>query len=48
MNWLSGNSFFIVLLLVCVGVHMFFGHGSHKKHGNGKGSEDRHEQHKNP
>lgn len=46
MNWLSGNLFFIVLLLVCVGVHMFHGHGNHKQHGNDKGSEDINKQHK--
>ena len=29
MDWVMGNSFFLLLLLVCVGMH-FFGH----KHGN--------------
>ncbi|MDX2416418.1 MAG: hypothetical protein QNK19_03045 [Xanthomonadales bacterium] len=26
MEWLTGNSFFALLLLVCIGMH-FFGHG---------------------
>lgn len=29
MSWLSGNSFFLILLLVCVGMHLFHGHGGH-------------------
>jgi len=31
MEWLTGNSFFALLLLVCIGMH-FFGHG-HGNHG---------------
>ena len=31
MEWLTGNSFFALLLLVCIGMH-FFGHG-HGSHG---------------
>ena len=31
MEWLSGNSFFVLVLLVCIGMH-FFGHG----HGHGE------------
>jgi len=39
MEWLSGNSFFVLVLLVCIGMH-FFGHG----HGNreSKRAEDQH------
>lgn len=29
MSWLSGNSFFLILLLLCVGMHLFHGHGGH-------------------
>lgn len=32
MEWLTGNSFFVLLLLVCVGMH-FFGHGHGHQHG---------------
>jgi hypothetical protein len=31
MEWLTGNSFFLIILLVCVGMHIF-GHGHN--HGN--------------
>ncbi len=31
MEWLSGNSFFLILLLLCVGMHFFHGHGTHNK-----------------
>lgn len=34
MEWLTGNSFFLLLLLVCVGMH-FFGHGHGHSHGHG-------------
>ena len=27
-EWLTGNSFIVLLLLVCIGMH-FFGHGGH-------------------
>lgn len=36
MDWLVGNSFFILLLLICVGMHIF-GHG----HGHGHGHANR-------
>ena len=30
MEWLTANSFFALLLLVCIGMHFFgHGHGSH-------------------
>jgi len=32
MEWLTGNSFFVLLLLVCVGMHLF-GHGHGHRHG---------------
>ncbi len=31
MDWLVGNSFFILLLLLCVGLHIF-GHGHDHDH----------------
>lgn len=31
MEWLTSNSFFALLLLVCIGMHLF-GHG-HGRHG---------------
>jgi hypothetical protein len=31
MDWLMGNSFFILLLLICVGMHIF-GHGHSHDH----------------
>lgn len=34
MSWLSANSFFLIILLLCVGVHLFHGHDSHGGHGN--------------
>ena len=37
MDWLISNSFLIVVLLVCVGMH-FFGHGH--GHGHGKHNHD--------
>ena len=42
MEWFTGNSFFILLLLVCIGMH-FFGHG-HGKHG-AKHVNDAHRKH---
>ena len=30
MEWLTGNSFFALLLLVCIGMHLLgHGHGGH-------------------
>lgn len=29
MSWLSGNSFFLIILLLCIGMHLFHGHGGH-------------------
>ncbi len=31
MNWLISNSFLIIVLLVCIGMHIF-GHGKHEDH----------------
>jgi hypothetical protein len=44
MEWLSGNLFFVVVLLVCIGMHLF-GHGH--RHGNraSKRAEDQHKDH---
>lgn len=33
MSWLSANSFFLLILLLCVGMHLFHGHGGHGGHG---------------
>jgi len=44
MEWLSSNSFFVLVLLVCIGMH-FFGHGhGHGKHDASK-VEDQHKEH---
>ncbi len=40
MEWLTGNAFFVVILLVCVGMHFFHGHGGHGKHGARRNNED--------
>jgi Protein of unknown function (DUF2933) len=45
MSWLTGNSFFLIILLLCVGMHLFHGHGGHGGHGSDK-DENRHDQHK--
>lgn len=29
MSWLGGNAFFLIILLLCVGMHLFHGHGGH-------------------
>jgi len=29
MDWLTGNGFFVIVLLLCVGMHLFHGHGGH-------------------
>jgi len=41
MEWFTGNSFFLLVLLVCVGMH-FFGHGHGHKHGDHRSQHDRH------
>ncbi len=33
MGWLNANSFFLIILLLCVGMHLFHGHGGHGDHG---------------
>lgn len=38
MEWLIGNSFFVLLLLVCVGMHLF-GHGHGHQRGKHRGDE---------
>lgn len=45
MGWLVGNSFFVVILLLCVGMHLFHGHG-HGSHDGGDLDDGRHDQHK--
>ena len=48
MAWLSANSFFLIFLLLCVGMHLFHGHGSHGGRGANSKEEpgdDGHEHH---
>jgi len=33
MDWLTGNAFFVIILIVCVGMHLLHGHGGHGNHG---------------
>ena len=33
MDWLSDNSFFLIILLLVVGMHFLHGHGGHGGHG---------------
>lgn len=45
MSWLGGNSFFFIILLLCVGMHLFHGHGGHGRHRDDEesgASDDRH------
>lgn len=46
MSWLSGNSFFLIILLLCVGMHLFHGHGGHGGHGDGNEEGRPHDRHK--
>jgi len=32
LEWLSSNAFFLVILLLCIGMHLF-GHSGHGGHG---------------
>lgn len=51
MDWLTGNSFFLILLLLCVGMHLFHGHGGHGGHGghsDDESSNDTKTSHKHP
>jgi hypothetical protein len=34
MEWLNSNAFFLVILLLCIGMHLF-GHRGHGGHGSG-------------
>lgn len=46
MTWLGGNSFFLIILLLCVGMHLFHGHGGHGGHGkHGDDSDDHRHDH---
>lgn len=29
MSWLGANSFFLIILLLCIGMHLFHRHGDH-------------------
>lgn len=40
MEWLLENWFFILVAVLCIGMH-FFGHGSHGGHGGHGGGENR-------
>ncbi len=42
MDWLTDNSFFLLILLLCVGMHLFHGHGDHGGHH----ERDKHDGHK--
>lgn len=46
MSWLSGNSFFLIILLLCVGMHLFHGHGGHGGHGDDNEEGRPHDRHK--
>jgi Protein of unknown function (DUF2933) len=46
MDWLSGNSFFLIILLLCVGMHLFHGHGDHGGDGNADEEDGRCDRHK--
>lgn len=46
MSWLSANSFFLVILLLCVGMHLFHGHGGHGSHGDDDEKREPHDRHK--
>lgn len=45
MNWLSANSFFLIILLLCVGIHLFHGHGDHGNHGADEERREPHDHH---
>lgn len=42
MDWVSANAFFLIVLLLCVGMHLFHGHGGH---GGDDGNDDTGHQH---
>lgn len=42
MSWLGGNAFFLIILLLCVGMHLFHGHGGHGDDEEFGESDDRH------
>ena len=46
MSWLGGNAFFLIILLLCVGMHLFHGHGGHGGHGDDEESGKSREHHK--
>lgn len=33
MEWLGSNAFFLSILVLCIGMHLFHGHGGHGSHG---------------
>lgn len=41
MDWLGSNSFFLIILLLCIGMHLFHGHGSHDNTPRNKDNEDK-------
>ena len=47
MSWLGANSFFLILLLLCVGMHFFHGHGGHGGHGDNEERGDEHDHREN-
>lgn len=42
MEWITVNWFFILVLVFCIGIHMF-GHGHHGGHGHDKGDSHGHD-----
>lgn len=42
MDWVGANAFFLIVLLLCVGMHLFHGHGGH---GDDDGNDDTGHQH---
>ncbi len=32
MDWLGSNAFFVIILVLCIGMHFFHGHGGHGSH----------------
>jgi len=43
MDWLSGNAFFLIILLVCMVMHLFHGLGGHGGHGEDKKQDGKHD-----
>ena len=46
MSGLGANSFFLIVLLLCVGMHLFHGYGGHSGHGDDEEKGDEHDHRK--